>query len=707
MVDSARYSFASQLAVLRSSPDVISRLLKTGQSVLLAAKVLVLSRLLHTKLSQEPKPPSYLVSLRNRIASLRRRVLSKVDRRFKSLELPRDVLLETMCAFSLATSSSLKDVLRYYHHIRLEAISENMEESTNGNDNMLLAMRLYVKTLRDSQAVIPGQLANALEKLKSTSLFKDYDVNSLMELNLDVHERWIAEDIKTFTPYIRHNDLSKAEAEKLLKQWAKQAFSSFLNGLRKRIQDVRDPLALTYLRRELVELWLSNHQHSLGVDTAETLDGLRDVFNAQATRIVQSRASSLDRVSSMVQKVLQDWQPGVSDSAPSLWDHSMTSVEMAKGGKEFRESLMIRTMGRNEPLDRVCKEHSTFLKSITAIEEVIKKLRETKWADDVDDVDEEDDLLDNKQVLLSEDDPGLLQEELNNALHKAYTDLQMMLHKASPDGNDPDRDQKSSFLIRVWRELRQHLPKSYQTHKLGLSSIPTLQNNIIDKALCLPLRRCSKRLAKFSVAYRLQTRPLWEGNPALPVLPSTWTYCFLLDLVSSMTQSGSDMWSVNAVNALKRELIVRIAPLTEGSKESAAERINGHVNGDAAAHEINPELHSGDNSEEGENNGEDQADGDKLDVSTGEHANGIIPNRNHDSHSEDEPNDTKIQAFFDVSYLINATAIKNMDLKENRLTQLQESLVNEVDLEAKAVQRMKKDAGLYWKRTSLLFGLLS
>ena len=421
VVDSARYSFASQLAVLRSCPDVISRLLKSGGSVLLAAKVLVITRLLHTKLSQRPNPSPYLNNIRNRLASLRRRLLGRIDRLFKSLQSSRDVLMEAMCAFSLATSSSPKDVTRHYHHTRLEAISENMGQGDDGHDSMLLALKLYVKTLKDTQAVIPVKLAHALEGLKSVPLFKSQDVYSLVELNLDVHERWIGDDIRTFTPYIRHDDLSKAEAERSLEKWAKTAFDSFLAGLRNRIQDVEDPGRLIDLRRQVLELWLSNHQHPTGVDSTETLDGLREVFNLQCTRLIRIRTSKLGQVSFAVKNILRDWQPGVSDLTPSLWDSSMTSMEFENGGIPFRERLANRLAGKNDVLNRVSLEYVSYLKSIEDLEEMIKKLREARWADDVDDVDDEDDLLDNKQVLLSEDDPRLLQGELNIDLDGAYT----------------------------------------------------------------------------------------------------------------------------------------------------------------------------------------------------------------------------------------------------------------------------------------------
>lgn len=725
VADTERYSFASQLAVLRSCPDVISRLFKTGGSVLLAAKVLVISRLLHTKLSQRRNPPPILDDLRNRLASLRRRLLGRIDRRLKSLEISRDVLVEAMCAFSLATSSSPKDVIRHYHHMRLEAISENMGQDGDGHDNVLLALRLYVKTLKDTQAVIPTQLARALERLKLVPLFKSQDVYSLIELNLDVHERWIGDDIRTFTPYIRHDDLTKAEAERSLKQWAKSAFGSFLAGLRNRIEDVEDPERLVDLRRQVLELWLSNHQHSTGVDSAETLDGLRHVFNLQSTRLIQSRASKLDRVGLIVKNVLQNWQAGVSDLTPSLWDSSMTSMEFENGGKPFRERLASRFTGRNEPLNEVSLEYVSFLERIESLEEMIKKLREARWADDMDDVDNENYLLDNKQVLLSEDDPRLLQEELNSALQEAYTDLQVMLHKLFDKSETTNNGQQAAYLIRVWRELRQYLPKSYQNAQLGIGSIPTLQHTIAIEALRVPLERCSKRIAKMSQAKLLQARPLWEGDPELPVLPSAWTYRFLLELASSMSACGSDVWSPQAVDTLKKELILSIAPMLEGRQ---AVQVNGHrdrdlLDGeDKEEEELEEEVKKDEEEieervreENGEVNGEEAGESEEKEERNSkepekypeEPLNGTMSNGHIEFKPEEEPEDGKIQRFFDVAYLTNASVVKETEAEDNQLVSLQGSLIQDLAFEPKAMERMKKDAAEYWKRTSLLFALLA
>ena len=693
--------------------------------MLLAAKVLVITRLLHTKLSHRPNPPPYLDNLRNRLASLRRRLLGRIDRLFKSLQLSKDVLVEAMCAFSLATSSSPKDVTRHYHHVRLEAISENMDQRDDGHSSVLLALRVYVKTLRDTQAVIPVQLAHALERLKMVSLFKSQDVYSLVELELDVHERWIGDDIRTFTPYIRHDDLSKAEAERSLKQWAKTAFGSFLARLRNRIRDVEDPGRLIDLRRQIFELWLSNHHHSTGVDSAETLDGLRDVFNLQSTHLIRNRAIKLARVGVIVKNVLLDWQPGASDLTPSLWDSSMTSMEFEYGGKSFREMLVTRLTGNNQVLNRVSVEYRSFLESIEDLEEMIKMIQEAKWADEIDDVDDEDDLLDNKQVLLSEDDPRMLQDELNRTLREAYNELQDIMSKLPENFETTYSGQQAAYLIRVWRELRQHLPKSYKNAEFGRNSIPDLQHTIADEALRVPLERCSNRIAKMSKAKLLQARPLWEGDPELPVLPSAWTYRFLLDLASSMNIYGSDLWSPQALDALKKVLSLSIAPMLKGRQ---AVQVNGHrdrdlLDGEDKREEELEEEVKKDEKEIEQRVREENGDVDGEEVRNDEEKeevkrekpekpaekplNGILSNGSVSAEPEEEPEDGKIQRFFDVAYLANAGATRDTEAQDNQLTNLLRSLAQEIALEPKLIERIRKDAAEYWKRTSLLFALLA
>ena len=706
MADSARYALASHLAVLHSCPDVISRLLKSGTSLLLAAKVLVLSRRLHIKLSQETDAPPLLEALRSRLGSLRQRLLSRLDRRFKDSTLQNGPLVEAMCAFSLATSSSAKDALRHFQHVRRDSVSEEMRNRSAGDENMLLALRLYLKTLKDSQAVAPGPLAHALEQQKSTALFKSKEVFSITELNLDIHERWLSDEVKTFTPYIRHDDLTKKETEQFLRQWAKQTFEPLLHGLQDRIKDIQGLAVLINLRKEILDLWLANHHFWLALDSTETLDGLRDIFNTQATRIIRARTSSLGTVGTTIQEILRNWRPE-SDSTPSLWGHGVVPGDMIAGAESFQENLKNRTHGKTEAVNNISRQYEAFIEGIKEIQDIIKVLRATRWVDDVDEVDDEDDLLDNKQVLLSEDDPEILQKALERALRDSFADIQSTIDHELPYNLDPFRGPKSGFLLRTWRNLRQLLPEGYQNENIGMESIPKLQDIIADEAIAGPLERCSKRLARIDSTRAPATRSLWEGNPELPILSSPWCYRFLLDLSSSMIVSGSDLWSTQAVAKLKRQVIISLGHRIKGTPEPDIPRMNGIVNGNSDPHKSDHLDQGSQIQEEVHANGYVKPDVDKQNGANASLTNGPQVNGNTRQNTPIYSVDVPVQLYFDISYLLEALAIKINVKEDNPLIHLQESLAERLDLESESLQRMRQDAAEFWKRTNLVFALLA
>lgn len=706
--------------------------------MLLAAKVLVVSRLLHTKLAKRTNPPPYLESLKNRLASLRSKLLARIDRCFKGIIYSNDALIEAMCAFSLATSSSPTDVVRHFHHLRLEAMSEHMNGPSGHHEDMLVALQLYVKTLKDTQTIVPAQLSHALERLKAVSLFKGQDLHDLVEMNLDIHERWIGDDITTFTPYIRHDDLSKAEAEKLLKLWAKRAVTTFLEGLHSRIQDVEDPVPLMVLRKEVLELWLSQHQHSLGIDTAEILDGLRDVFNNQAIRLIRLRCLALDRVDSTIHDSIKGWREGVTDVVLSLWDPLITPMDTMSGGKSFRKSVMNVSTGKNDILERATTSYMAWLETIETIEEAIQALRKTKWADNVDDMMDDDDLLDSKQMLLSEDDPRLLQEELSKALKESFVKLQESLRITSLESDTVNDGHRATFLLRVWREVRGKQPQSYQNYDLGLGSIPNLQRIVALAALSTPLETCSKRFSKAARSKQLAARPLWEGEPQLPVLPSPWAYRLLREVVQSMADFGSDVWSPQTTAALKEVLIEGLAQTLE--LIGVPVQVNGHTNGESNGGEANsgsdkPEPEGDgenrkDNNRDGEGIGQEDENGHERDAPQEDEQE--TAGKHTENHADEDPNhvllngdtptaappsrDHTIQTLFDALYLSHATVTKSSlpqttssgptSPELNALGKLMSELQAQVGLNAEEVGRMRRAAGEYWKRSGLLFGLL-
>jgi conserved oligomeric Golgi complex subunit 1 len=648
---------------------------------LLAAKVLVLSRLIHKKLSLGSKSLSYLDTLRGRLARLRRKLLLKIDSVFQSLEITEKVLIEAMCAFSLATSSSPTDILRYYHHIRAEALNRQAQNVGNIEMAMIQALQYCIKTLQDTKAYIPGKLAQALQAIKSTPIFRSKDLHSRKELNLDVHERWIDEDIKIFIPYIGDVEVKRAEAGRASNDWAKHAFTSFSNILQGQLKSTTDTMIITRLRKQILRLWVSTPQRSLGVDTSDVLEGLRDTFNAQIIRLIWSQTMSLQKTAITVEKTLHNWQSRNSDNIPSLWASSIVGWEISNGGKAFGELVRARFNGRDETLEVTSLEYKAWLQRVEHLGGMIKEVRETKWDDMVDELEDDDDILGDKQILLSEDDPRLLEDEFHKALRRSFTSLQDSIEVFAVELDKFNHGEQAAYLLRVWKEIESQLPSSYKGIDIGISAVLKLQEIVAAVAVHGPLSVSEKRIKKSDE--QLVVRPLWEGNPELPVFPSSWVFRLLHDLVHSMTVLGSDIWSPQATDILKKQIRGSLA-LHIQRELSPASVANGVQSGGVT--KSNPQLEADGT---GPINGELSPDGPMA-----------IKRVN---------NDNRIQALFDILYLDMATTCKSDTVEDadDDLVRIIKGVEMESGIDQGGRRRMRRNAEDYWKRTLMLFGLIA
>lgn len=646
--------------------------------MLLAAKVLVISRLLHRKLSQRPKPPLYLDSVWNRLISLRRKTLSKIDKIFQSVEVAEETLIESMCAFALATSSSPVDVLRHFHHVRLEAMIQQGKNSLDGGQGMLQALRIYTHTLKDTRTHFPGCLAKALQNLKSTPLFRGQDLHSLIELNLEVHQRWIGDDIQMFTPYIRSDDLQQLETNRILKEWAEQAYRAFLREMQGKLNAIEDFKVIMQLRTQILQLWLSMSQRSVGIEVLEVLDGFRNGFNTRLAELITIKTSSLEQFSLTIKETITSWKSNTSDPCPSLWASSMTSMDISNGGKNFTGSLLDRSKGRNEALRARSIDYTAWLHRIEAIEEMITNMRKIRWEEGLDEIQVDEDELEDKQILLSEDDPLFLESELRYALENSFLALQGSIGNVVPNAEASDRGQQAVYLIRIWRDIRQRFPTKLQHLNLGHNSIIQLQQIAADAVMSSPLQASQRQIERLQESSKVLGRPLWEGNPELPVLPSSWIFKLLHKLSVSMMTLGSDIWCPQATNILKTRLRAEIVLQLEKSGKPA-KQANGSTSTELDMLGDDPKA-----TEAAPINGDNQ------------------------EYNSKKPNeDDKIQRIFDLLYLMQAMAGKGKPFESDSLALMQQSIVEEIGLAESSRKRMSKAAEEYWKRTSLLFALLA
>jgi len=562
----ADYAFAAQLAVLRNCPVVMARLLNSGGSHLLVAKVLVLSRLLHKALSQSSSPgptPPIVDHLRDRILSARRKLLRRIDKRLASPTCDAPALVETMCAYALATSDTPTQLLRHFHKSRLDSIVRLLDHDELARHGTA-ALRLCIQTCQDTQAIFPRRLAESLAKLKTQPLIRDADVRALYELNLRVHDRWFGDETRDYTPWPRHDELQRADADKILHQWSKQAVAAFLSSIRTALENEHRLQEVASLRQELVETWILSGSRMAGVKSANVLDNLRDTMNSHLESIVHSRAQNLKAVALGVSHLLASWSSTTPSPSLSLWTALSNTGHATNGAVAFKSKVLATHQGRDEAVANVVSTFDAWISSVLQVKGIVKSMKDARWddtfADDDDDLDG-DDFGESRQTLLSDDDPRLLEEVTQKALANALQNLgksfSQIVGNLTRDEQAGDV-QRICFVLRVMRDVGEKIPTLKLHDRATPPSTPftselleplhrTLARQIVQpvsKAFQKSLDKASNTTSKSHV--------LWEGHPVLPAQPSPSAFRYLQGLTKTMAGYGSDLWAPTCVSVLKQ-----------------------------------------------------------------------------------------------------------------------------------------------------------
>lgn len=683
---------------------------KRGERLVLAAKVLVLSRLLISSFGDLGAEPQLNGELRpaveeakKNMGSLRRRLLRGVEKVLGRVRndgpLEQADLLQALCAYSLASSSGSRDALRHFLNVRGEAMAFEFDveeyEKTRGTENVLQGLDLYTRTLLDVQSIVPAKLADALATLKKKPLLEDESLRTLEGLKLDIYERWCGDEVQYFTPFIQHDDLDGKQAKEMLTNWAKKGGEALLEGMRKILEHMNEFKAIVDLRTNVLQHWIRDGGKARGFDPSVMLDGLRDTINNRLLGVLDVKVSKLRLVGSEVGATLDGWQAGTSDQYNSLWSDEMLELDMSVGSTaQVTHELLSRLHGKNNTVAKAVTGYETWYRLIDDVNEVVGQLQRQRWDNDIDEIEDEE-TIEVRQQLLSRDDPGKINTRLHTALEQSFRHLDEELSASwQKHMGSADSGHIAMYLLRVLRAIRSRLPKLDSTKSFGLGSVPSLQEKLAVEVGLAPLEEFSSgALART----RVTGRSLWEGEPALPTLPSPGVFKLLRDLVKSMGDAGLDLWSPSAVSLLKKTFGKQLGDAWRAALESE----NVSVEDEKAKKDRETKTEGGAKSDDAE-----QSDGDKpaenekekgSDESSGAAAK--------ETSSADQRRDLLTQWLYDIYILkiyLGTTETPNEELKK-----LADEVFEKTSLEAGARERLSKATQEYWKRTSLLFGLLA
>jgi len=264
----------------------------------------------------------------------------------------------------------------------------------------------------------------------------------------------------------------------------------------------------------------------------------------------------------------------------------------------------------------------------------------------------------------------MLQGRLEEGLKSAYEELHKKIETLLATYRESkDIGHVSIYTLRIIRDIRTELPQYSSLQSFGLSLVTLLHEKLASTVAAEPIEVISKSFNKKKVA----GRALWEGNPELPVQPSPMTFKFLHSLVLAMGNLGADLWSPKAVAALKRHLRAELGHRWNSALKTEEEKSN-KVNGTTTNGDVDSKDHE-------ESEAADTADAERR-------------------------KDVLIQSLFDALVLQSSLELADSSA-EDHLQTLTKTIDRQVGFDTAARKRLQQGAKEYWKRTSLLFGLLA
>ncbi|KAK4890831.1 hypothetical protein LTR27_010532 [Elasticomyces elasticus] len=663
----------AQTKVLESTLSASARMMREGGNALTVAKLLVLSRLLHKSVGDSGEADSVIENHGRKLASLRKKLLAFIERSMQRPVTDKASVARTLCAYALVTSSSAKDVLKHFLQVRLQLIEAKAESRTESA--VLQMLDSYRQTLDDARSLFPKLFAESLSHLGKSPLLQDAQLRSLSELFLDVYGVWIAPDVQSFTPWVRHEQLLSSEVHEGLSAWSKHVQHRLLEAVTVYLRTETDAHAVISARKGIVSRYLSLLSASSNNAKSKVVEQLRSVFLDR----LKSLAEDCAREGSFVLDNLDVVRDTASSTvSTNIWQLASKDFDGSRGALRLRQALLQGRHGRDEGVRMLCGKLDSWLERLHAFSDITQRMRSTKWDEadfDFDDLEDGDAL----QECLAKEDPEALRSTLRKATSDAVQDIDTSVQRKFESGGD------EKLLLRLLRELDRR--KRTLTESIGVTDeigvvfadlVPSLHRQLAENVAARAFDHIPETQKKHTVV-RVS---LWDGSPALPIQPSSSTYKLLTMLQRTMSDAGTDLWSPAAVTALKsgleQKLVHQLNSRSSMESEEVRPTINGHTN-------IN-EIPKSDVSEHGD---------------TGKSA--VV---NGESKVSDARRNHQIQQLFDVLYLQRVMRHRN-PTDGSGLQNVANELAESVQLDKASSERLRKSANEYWKRTHLLFGLLA
>nr|OQO27929.1 hypothetical protein B0A51_04275 [Rachicladosporium sp. CCFEE 5018] len=650
----------ARVKVAKGGIEAVGRIVRRGGDSLVAAKVLGIVRLLLKSLDGAEDQGLLVRELGRRVTALKGKLLRHIDAVLIKPGTERRELVKALCAHGMITSSSQRDVLQHFLELRLETLEIKSQDSTQAA--VLEMLELYGNTILEARDAFTRRLAEGLTQLSKAPLLEDPQVSWLPELSLDVHGRWIPENIRTFTYSTYSTALANSDVDKGLEAWSSEVQKLILQSVTASLAAQTDIKAVLDFRHAVLMKFFVVSVQTRNEDPSPMFDKLRAAISM---RLYELLANIID-----LQLDLSRLETSAADThQPSVWTLAAKSLDSTDGAAGLRKAVIDHRHGRDEHIQGIYSSLVSWSARIDEHWSVIATMRTSKWETDdldfdLDDVGYEGEF--DLRTMLNKDDPRSAEETLRLDTSEALGAVFKQIANAAKTGDN------AAYHLRVLRELE------VRTRALGsrVKDSPSLDASLhasLHEAIAK--QACKHPLIDYRAALEKPTQVvsiLWDGTPPLPIQPSPATFKFLTALQRSMASMGEDLWSRDAVHAVRRDVGAALAGGFDGEVKEADEDVARDKNDAPGSEAAATETEKDETAEQ---------------------------------ESKSQAAHAATQRLFDIIYLQHP--LTRPSDSPDLFSKARATLQSRAHLDEAAQQRLQKSAKEYWKRTYLLFGLLA
>lgn len=517
-----------------------------SQHLLQCARLIVIARLLLKSLSDLEAIAKSVLSMRDKLTSLRRKLLLQVETRLINPTSDLPDVLESICCYCLVTSSSAEDALAYMRHLRLEKIRRKLTISEQPS-SVAEALSYQLSSLQTFKSLIGRPLVEAMNDLQKKAIMAEPSIRNLESLDLDRILSLIPNDIRSFTPYFKRVAPSFDEMQSKFEAWSREACEAFSSALRERLAGMAQMSDILELRRQLYSLLMPNYFSTAA--GAHIRDQIAEALSEKVREICRLQSVILEHSKNLLLTKEATGKP-----AKLLWDSTLALGNLDAGGQKLIREVTKRHAGHNSRFFKGLKSLDTWILSAETTLSQLEDMSKIRWRDIIEEPDEEnEDEAESLIKLLSETEPKLYKTTLQDSLGVAVLAFETKIAEAAATAiNEKSNVSHLTALLRSIRasttSLQQSFPKEAKFEMLR--DVTGRLQHVIAAEVADQLSRTIQNGTKAGKG----------GNLELPDdMPSPRAFSTLRQLCKIMLDiGGTDVWSPPLVELVKEAVAARI-----------------------------------------------------------------------------------------------------------------------------------------------------